>query len=98
MFAFDESIKPHLLGKLSPGSTIYFLLDRYWDQLVLYLLLSPLQWLHLTHMLYTTHWDEYSLVGKAVMMCYAATCFAFWEGARIFMYYTCRAVAQVRLG
>lgn len=94
MFQLDASLKPLVLDKLSRSSTVYFLLDRYWDQLVLYLLLAPLQWLHLTHLLYTTRWESYGFFGKVLVIFYVACCFTFWEGLRIFVYYTCRAVGN----
>ena len=94
MFKLDEIVKGKVLSKLSADSSLHYLLDHFWDQMVLYSLLFPLQWLHLTHLLYSTHWETYDQLTKVLMALYAASCFIVWEFGRIFMYYTCRAVAS----
>lgn len=83
MYPLDEVVKQHLLAQLPEGSTPRFLLDRYWNQLVLYLLVAPVQWLHMIHLLATTHWDKYHCTTKALMVLYVAVCFIAWESIRI---------------
>lgn len=97
MFSLDEQVKRYLLGQLTVGSTAYFLLDRYWNQLVLYLLVSPLQWLHLVHLLYYTHWEQYNLLVKTLVVLYVTACFIGWESVRIFAFHGVRAVANAQI-
>ncbi|KAH9406016.1 hypothetical protein TYRP_014314 [Tyrophagus putrescentiae] len=92
MFSFDEWLKPKALHYLEEGGNLRQLLDRYWDNLVLYLLTSPLQWLHLMHLLYTSSWEEYGLLSKLLLLVYALGVLAFWEFTRIALYYACRSV------
>lgn len=90
MFSVDELLKFLVFSKLRTTSTFAYLLDHHWDQLVVYLLIVPLQWLHVAHLLRNTAWLEYGLLGKLTVLVYVALTFAAWELVRIFAFIFCR--------
>lgn len=90
MFSFDELVKILVFSKLSPSSTFAYFLDHHWDQLVVYLLVAPLQWLHVAHLLRGTAWLTYGHLGKLTVLFYVALVFAAWENIRLFAYIFCR--------
>ncbi|KAI2807976.1 hypothetical protein BLOT_005917 [Blomia tropicalis] len=94
MFSFDEKVKSQILEKLEPNSKPHFLVDRYWDQLVLYLLLLPLQYLHVMHMLHHTYWDQYNCMVKPLVLLHIFASLVLFEALRIFLYYSIRSIAS----
>ncbi|KAH9392690.1 hypothetical protein TYRP_005777 [Tyrophagus putrescentiae] len=102
MFSVDEAVKslffppprPEDSKQDSPiptsSSTFAYLLDHHWDQLVVTLLVAPLQWLHISHLLYSTEWLTYGAIGKLLLLLYITFCFAFWEELRLYTYLLAR--------
>jgi len=86
MLPTDERLKSFLLGKLEPNGRAHFVVERYWEQAMLYLLIVPLQWLHLAHFLATTTWDEYSSGTRLLVVVYLGACLKAWELVRILAY------------
>jgi len=50
---------------------------------MLYLLLAPLQFLHLTHLLGSIHWDRYGTAACLLMIAYLVTILTLWELVRL---------------
>lgn len=103
MFSVDEAVKSLFFQPPSPpedfkqdspiptsSSTFAYLLDHHWDQLVVTLLMAPLQWLHISHLLYSTEWLAYGMIGKLLLLLYITFCFAFWEELRLYTYLLAR--------
>ncbi len=105
MFSVDEAVKSLFFPPPPPpedskqeasspipisSSTFAYLLDHHWDQLVVTLLVAPLQWLHISHLLYSTEWLAYGMIGKLLLLLYISLCFAFWEELRLYTYLLAR--------
>ena len=83
MYPSNEQIKAVILNQIPPDGRAHSLLARYWNQFMVYLLLAPLQWIHLIHMVYFTCWNKYHFTTKSVMMVYILLCLTIWECVRI---------------
>ncbi|KAI2811540.1 hypothetical protein BLOT_002718 [Blomia tropicalis] len=94
MFSIDEHLKGHVLSHLTPGSQSYNLLNNYWDQLVVYLLMCPLQWIHLLHILYWSEWLNYGFATKFAVTIYIVFALIFWEVCRILAFHAIRTASQ----
>jgi len=91
MFSLDEKLKPWLVSKLEAAP---FLLERYWDQLVMYLFAAPLQWLHTYHLLYSVAWAGAGVLHKSWLLFYLLLVFITWEAVRLLLLHVTKAVAS----
>ena len=100
MFYFDEQVKRFLLHYLAFCSSLCMIIDRYWDQFLIYLLLAPFQWLHLMHLIYiaSNNHNDSSIVTASrsyhmiMIMIYLFTSLIVWEVIRIVLYHSLRSL------
>ncbi len=81
------------MERLPPG-TFHNLVDRFWDQMVIYMLLSPVVYFHYHHLLTSTHLGSYGFFLKFLTLFYLITVLLFWEGLRIFAFAIFSSMAQ----
>ena len=93
MFTVDNSLKEKVMERLPPGP-IYNLVDRFWDQMVIYMLLSPAVYFHYHHLLACTYVGSYGFCLKSFTMLYLISVLLFWEGLRIFAFALFSSMAE----
>ena len=81
------------MERLPPG-TFHNLVDRFWEQMVIYMILSPGVYFHYHHLLSSTYLGSYGFFLKTLTLHYLIIVLLFWEGLRIFAFTLITSMAQ----